>query len=231
MSRNIPEPDPRSRAEDEGIPDLQDGTPAARWAVDPQEAPLPGDRPEAVEDYGTTREEQRAGESLDGRLEREAPEPEAVFGGPLDGGAPEGGTVAERELEGDDIAPPGDVPPGAPPEDVREAGPPPDPDWDEPAGRPAGVTDDGLSETGGLGVGSDLDTSFEPDAGLDPEWPAQPEEPSGAVWDTPRPAGRLVEPDEGVRADTEKDEIAREVGPDGGGFSAEEAAMHVDDVE
>ena len=40
-------------------------------------------------------------------------------------------------------------------------------------------------------------------------------------------AGRLVAPDEGDRPDVEKDEIATDVGIDGGAASAEEAAMHV----
>ncbi|WP_461022948.1 DUF5709 domain-containing protein [Thalassiella azotivora] len=40
-------------------------------------------------------------------------------------------------------------------------------------------------------------------------------------------AGRLVAPDEGAHADTEKDVVARDVGIDGGAASAEEAAMHV----
>jgi hypothetical protein len=39
-------------------------------------------------------------------------------------------------------------------------------------------------------------------------------------------SGRLVEPDEGIREDTEKDAVARDVGIDGGAASAEEAAMH-----
>lgn len=40
--------------------------------------------------------------------------------------------------------------------------------------------------------------------------------------------GRLVEPDEGVRSDTEKDLVAGDVGTDLGGYSAEEAAMHLE---
>jgi hypothetical protein len=82
MTQQIPEPDPLSRFEDEGIPDLQDGTPQQQRAVDPQEAPLPGDRPVAVDDFGTTVEEQIEGEPLDGRLAREEPEEEPVFGVP-----------------------------------------------------------------------------------------------------------------------------------------------------
>ena len=40
-------------------------------------------------------------------------------------------------------------------------------------------------------------------------------------------AGRLVEPDEGVRLDVEKDLSAEDVGIDGAGAAAEEAAVHV----
>jgi uncharacterized iron-regulated membrane protein len=40
--------------------------------------------------------------------------------------------------------------------------------------------------------------------------------------------GRLVEPDEGARTDTEKDLVAGDVGTDLGGYSAEEAAMHLE---
>lgn len=40
--------------------------------------------------------------------------------------------------------------------------------------------------------------------------------------------GRLVESDEGARSDTEAELTARSAGIDRGGFSAEEAAMHLD---
>jgi hypothetical protein len=40
-------------------------------------------------------------------------------------------------------------------------------------------------------------------------------------------AGRLVQPDEGSGLDTDGQEIARDVGIDGAGASAEEAAMHI----
>jgi hypothetical protein len=40
--------------------------------------------------------------------------------------------------------------------------------------------------------------------------------------------GRLVEPDEGARTDTESDIVAGDVGTDLGGYSAEEAAMHLE---
>lgn len=40
--------------------------------------------------------------------------------------------------------------------------------------------------------------------------------------------GRLVEPDEGARTDTESDMIATDAGTDLGGYTAEESAMHLE---
>jgi Family of unknown function (DUF5709) len=40
--------------------------------------------------------------------------------------------------------------------------------------------------------------------------------------------GRIVETDEGARADTEPDAVANDVGTDQGGFSAEERAMRIE---
>jgi hypothetical protein len=113
--------------EDEGIPDLQDGTPEQYWAEDPQEAALPGDEPVAVDDFGTTAEEMREGEPLDERLRRE-----------------------------------------------------------------------------------------------EPERPVPEAEPAA-------PAGRIVEEDEGARPDTEPDAVARDAGGDGGGYTAEERAMRIEE--
>jgi hypothetical protein len=48
-----------------------------------------------------------------------------------------------------------------------------------------------------------------------------PEDPDERV-------GRIVETDEGARADDEKDAVAHSVGTDKGGFTAEERAMHVE---
>jgi hypothetical protein len=44
-------------------------------------------------------------------------------------------------------------------------------------------------------------------------------------------AGRLVAPDEGLGADDEGDEVAEDVGIDGAGASAEEAAVHIIESE
>ena len=41
-------------------------------------------------------------------------------------------------------------------------------------------------------------------------------------------AGRLVEPDEGARADAEPDMVARDAGTDLGGYTAEESAMRLE---
>jgi len=63
--------------------------------------------------------------------------------------------------------------------------------------------------------GEDYDAPAESDEFLD----------DGQVGDLR--AGRLVAPDEGTRADTEKDMVGGDVGIDGGAASAEEAAVHV----
>lgn len=64
--------------EDEGIPDLEDGSPQAAWAEDPEFLPVPGDAPGASVGYGTTAVEQSEGESLTGRLARELPDDAAA---------------------------------------------------------------------------------------------------------------------------------------------------------
>ena len=99
-----------------------------------------------------------------------------------------------------------------------------------------------------LGERSDTedDPNFEedPDARLateaddDPEVRASLAEDGGDT-DVPAPefeeqqprAGRLVEPDEGLESDTEKDMIAYDAGISGAGASAEEAAVHLTDEE
>ncbi|KAB8181645.1 DUF5709 domain-containing protein [Microbispora catharanthi] len=154
MRENRPQPDPRSRFEDEGIPDLQEGTPEQQWAEDPQEMPLPGDRPLGLDEYGTTPNEMREGESLRRRLSREVPDVDVRFG----------------------------TEPGT-------------------AGGP-----DVLGESGD-----------------------QPYERYGAGTAESGQAGRLVDPDGGMGVDTEKDMIAEDVGPDFGGYTAEEQAMRIED--
>src|SRR3954454_11766355 len=52
-------------------------------------------------------------------------------------------------------------------------------------------------------------------------------EAADAYPEEPREVGRLVEPDEGVRTDTEKDMIGSDSG-DAAGLSAEEAALHLE---
>src|SRR4051795_6630500 len=61
--------------EDEGLPEVaNDDSPTSELAEDPEFAPLPGERPGASVDFGTTSEEQADGESLEGRLAREIPD-------------------------------------------------------------------------------------------------------------------------------------------------------------
>lgn len=141
MSSRIP--DAADPFEEEGLasPDPSDN--GKRITGDTQEEiPVPGERPIAVTDWGTTVAEEAAGEPLDGRLSREEPD------------------LLERAATTD-----ADESPGA----------------DQP----------------------------------------YPEDPDERV-------GRIVESDEGARSDTEASAVAIEVGTDGGGFSAEERAMHVE---
>jgi hypothetical protein len=61
--------------EDGGIPEVaQDDSPTMQRAEDPQFEALPGERPTATTDFGTTASEQAEGESLTGRLDRELPD-------------------------------------------------------------------------------------------------------------------------------------------------------------
>lgn len=67
----------------------------------------------------------------------------------------------------------------------------------------------------------------EPDPAMQLDDPDEPDEQSGNDEVGDLRAGRLVAPDEGFGADTEKDLIGSEVGIDGAAASAEEAAVHV----
>lgn len=155
-------PHPVSDPAASGIPEYADDdstaderASSAREADGPAPAALPAERedgPLALDEFGTTAEEQRRGESLAGRLVREEP----------------------------DTAPP---PSAADLSDPR----PVDPRTDSPVS---------MYERSG----TDLVTG-------------------GRV-------GRLVQPDQGGREDTEPDEIAVDAGTSGGGASAEELALH-----
>jgi hypothetical protein len=84
------EPDPGSRLEDEGVPDLSDALPAKVITGDGQEEPTPpGEAPSASVDFGTTAEEARSGEPLAGRLAREEPDATRLRGDGDDNPYPE----------------------------------------------------------------------------------------------------------------------------------------------
>ena len=70
----------------------------------------------------------------------------------------------------------------------------------------------------------------QPDAGSQAGEQADRSEQSDMPYptDPELKAGRIVQPDEGARPDTEEDEAGRSVGTDSGGFSAEERAIHVE---
>ncbi len=81
-------------------------------------------------------------------------------------------------------------------------------------------------------LGEDLDQRLrqeEPEPDPYQEAATRPEQVGGEVGDAR--AGRLVAEDEGRAPDEEKDLVAEDVGIDGAGSSAEEAAVHVVDEE
>jgi hypothetical protein len=105
-------PTPVSDPEAEGLPGTADDDSSAyddvetgRWADGPDPAALPADHPLAVDKYGTTAEEQRAGEPLDYRLAQEQPDipPEdpLEFPGPLADEAIDGQSAAQARLDAD----------------------------------------------------------------------------------------------------------------------------------
>jgi hypothetical protein len=94
-----------SDPESEGLPDTADDDSTAydevdsgRWADGPDPAALPADHAQAVTKFGTTAEEQRAGESLDYRLAQEEPDvqPEDPLGSP--------GMLADEAIDGQGAA-------------------------------------------------------------------------------------------------------------------------------
>ena len=68
----------------------------------------------------------------------------------------------------------------------------------------------------------------EPDAPVDEEW-SDEDDPRDDDRTTEPRSGRLVAPDEGAHGDAETDSVATDVGIDGGGAAAEEAAVHLTD--
>ncbi len=142
MTARIPErPSP---FEAEGVPDPHEtgeGQDVSSEAGSAYGEDPPGDTALAVQEFGTTAQEEHDGESLDGRLDREQPEVLAAAGTDAD------------ESEGSDTP---------------------------------------FGERAGQGV------------------------------------GRLVEPDEGGRSDTESDLVATDEGTDLGGYTVEESAMHLE---
>jgi hypothetical protein len=100
---------------------------------------------------------------------------------------------------------------------------------DQVLGVRAGAEDVNIGESGDarLATEAELDDpeveALVAEAGGDTDVPA-----ADFAEQDPR-AGRLVEPDEGLESDTEKDMIAYDAGISGAGASAEEAAVHVVD--
>lgn len=172
---------------------------AARAADGPAAATLPGDRPIASTEFGTTAEEQREGEPLEDRLRREEPDVTEQLDAPtvVD-------PVAEAEAEWEAPAP-----------DETEL------DTSDVSARSLDAGDVATEIDGQAPPAEDPETAAALD-GIDPRTDSPVSVYDREIDDR---AGRLVEPDEGAHVDDEKDAIADERGS--GGVSAEEQAVHV----
>jgi hypothetical protein len=183
-------PHPVSDPEADGLPGPADDDSTAwddvdspRVADGPDPAPLPPDRedgPLAIDQFGTTPEEARIGESLERKLRREVPDPALAGAGPRADTVPS--PIAVEEFDA------------------------------EPLGTGLDVVDEGTAL-------EDLDP-------VDPHLDSAVSMYDIDVGAGEATVGRLVAPDEGLTADTERDAVATDVGAAGGGPTAEELAMH-----
>jgi uncharacterized protein DUF5709 len=82
-----------------------------------------------------------------------------------------------------------------------------------------------LDPSDGLDV-VDQGTALENEDPVDPHLDSKVSMYDNGVGAAGGTVGRLVEPDEGLGPDTERDAVATDVGASGGGASAEEVAMH-----
>jgi hypothetical protein len=107
-------PTPVSDPAAAGLPEYADDdstaderVPSVREADGPDPAPLPPDRedgPLALDEYGTTAEEQRRGEPLEGRIAREEPEVSYAVSGGQVGRLVQPDQGAHEDTEADEVA-------------------------------------------------------------------------------------------------------------------------------
>lgn len=239
--------------EEEGIPDLEGAPPGQVRDTYDEGLVVPEDVPLGVEEFGTTAAEDQRGETLAQRADREVPDvleevarndeaaDEATTLAPAPVSATAGGvdlqdlTLDTDAVVDDELAAADDlVAAGALDEDLLlDDDPlalgPLDADV-EPGGLVAGQLDDDLEG------GPDQTLSSVPDGGYDEDIDDPVDADlyratgSGALLDAPIGVGRLVEDESGVdELDTTAETVATDTGVDSGGFTAEEAAMHVTD--
>jgi len=206
--------EPVTDPEAEGLPGYADDDSFAdperdssRAADGPSPAALPTDRPLASTEFGTTAEEQREGEPLEGRLSREEPDVTEELTAPTVAD-PVAEAEAEWESQNTD-------------ETELDTGGSPRDDYASVQTRPLDAGDVATEIDGEAPPVEDPETAAILE-GIDPHTDSPVSIYDRSLDDE---AGRLVEPDEGAHTDYEKDAIADERGI--GGASAEEQAIHV----
>jgi hypothetical protein len=183
--------------------------------------PHPVSDPEADGLPGTADDDSSAGDDVETGRIADGPDPAALpldrDDGPL--AIDRYGTTAEEARIGEPL-------------DLKLAGEEPDPALLDVGERADAAVSPGSGEMfDPEPIDSGLDAP-EDETSLDVTGPVDPHRDSPvSMYDTgiggsDGTVGRLVEPDEGVRADVDKDAIAYDTGAAGGGATAEELAMH-----
>ena len=171
---------------------------------DPEAEGLPG----TADDDSTAYDDVETGRSADGADPAQLPadHPMAVD---------KYGTTAEEQRHGESL-------------DYRLSQELPDVQPEDPLADPGPLADEAIDEAGAEQARLDADVYGESPTS-DPNSPVSLYDHGQLDGTSTEPVGRLVEPDEGVRVDTEPDNVAYDAGAAGGGASAEEAAMHLTD--
>ncbi len=101
----------------------------------------------------------------------------------------------------------------------------PETDYDD----PGALADEAIDEQGARRASLDADVYGESPTS-DPNSPVSLYDHGQLDGTSPRPVGRLVDPDQGIGPDEEPDSVAYDAGAAGGGASAEELAIHETDA-
>jgi hypothetical protein len=173
--------------------------------------PRPPSDPEAEGLPGTADDDSTADDTPASGRWADGPDPAAL---PSDNphGVDHFGTTAAEQLRGEPLA-------------ARLLEEEPDVQVDEEWADPGNLADEAIDEESERQARLDADV-FGESPTSDPDSPVSLYDHGRLDGTSPRPVGRLVEPDQGLGPDDEPDSVAYDAGTSGGGATAEELAMH-----